>query len=337
MAQYFWDGATASDLTDWTERDPGSQWTVALSSSIMDWSPVGTTNAFAGMTYNTVGTSSAGMEIYARVRAGGTSGMPVGVLWLRASSDLQTGYYLSYQAGDARWDIRRIAGGADAQTLEYSPTYFTGTPPTISGGNWYKIRFRVEGTGGSHKLMAKIWNDGDGEPVGWNFDGSDRTTSVELTDGYVGVGNWGYAAPGDFSAIGIGTAGDSAPTEAVGASVVISDAGDETYQSGETGITITGTGFGASQGAGFVKISPTDDIADVSAVTQTVTSWADTSITFTAVKGSLSLDTSLYLFVENDSAESNASGHVVQFWDAGSPIVSYVRPIVFVKDTIIQY
>jgi hypothetical protein len=72
-------------------------------------------------------------------------------------------------------------------------------------------------------------------------------------------------------------------------------------------------------------------------VTQTVTSWSDTSITITAVKGSLALSTNLYLFVEENTGNSNASGHVVQFWDAGSPIVSYVRPIVFVTNTIIQY
>lgn len=97
-----------------------------------------------------------------------------------------------------------------------------------------------------------------------------------------------------------------------GAAPTITDAGDESYAAGETGITITGTNFGASQGSGSVKISPTDNVADSNAVTQTVTAWSDTSITFTCVRGSLALNTNLYLFVTSDGAYSNASGHVVQ-------------------------
>lgn len=104
---------------------------------------------------------------------------------------------------------------------------------------------------------------------------------------------------------------------AVSSTVTISDAGDEDYYSGETGITITGTAFGASQGAGFVKISPTDDIGDADAVTQTVTSWANTSIQFTAARGSLDALTTLYLFVQNDSSQSNAAGFPVQLHKRG--------------------
>lgn len=92
----------------------------------------------------------------------------------------------------------------------------------------------------------------------------------------------------------------------------VSDAGDEVFATGETAIPITGSGFGASQGSGTVYLSPTDDVDDVSRVEQTVTSWSDTAIAFTCVKGGLSAETNLYLFVVNDSAESNAAGYVVQ-------------------------
>jgi hypothetical protein len=71
---------------------------------------------------------------------------------------------------------------------------------------------------------------------------------------------------------------------------------------GQTGIVITGSAFGASQGTGSVVISPTLDQTSGSAVTQTVTAWGDTSITITAVRSALALGTQLYLFVKDNGA-----------------------------------
>jgi hypothetical protein len=63
----------------------------------------------------------------------------------------------------------------------------------------------------------------------------------------------------------------------------ITDAGTEVFADAQTGIVITGTNFGASQGVGAVKISPTNNVADGAAVTQTIENWSDTSITITAL------------------------------------------------------
>jgi hypothetical protein len=52
------------------------------------------------------------------------------------------------------------------------------------------------------------------------------------------------------------------------------------FDSGITGIVIAGSGFGASQGSSTLTIG---------GVTQTVTAWSDTSITFTSVRSSLSM------------------------------------------------
>ncbi|MDJ0789287.1 MAG: hypothetical protein QNK05_20980 [Myxococcota bacterium] len=110
---------------------------------------------------------------------------------------------------------------------------------------------------------------------------------------------------------------------ASGASTVsITDAGDELYKVGDA-VTITGADFEAVQGTGRVVISPADDINDVDAVAQTVTAWADTSVTIDAVRGSLAFGTQMYLFVENGSGNSNASGFLVQF-----------EPLVQVSDTL---
>lgn len=92
----------------------------------------------------------------------------------------------------------------------------------------------------------------------------------------------------------------------------ITDAGDEAFLESEASVTITGTGFGSSQGSGVVKLSPTDDVDDASAVSQTVNSWGDTSIEIAVVRGALPVFTDLYLFVTEDGGSSNAAGYVVQ-------------------------
>lgn len=98
-----------------------------------------------------------------------------------------------------------------------------------------------------------------------------------------------------------------------GSGLTISNADDETYYNGESGVTITGTTFGAAKGAGFVKISPTDNIADGSAVTQPTSAWGDTSITLSTLDlSSFSYFTNLYLFVQSNAGASNSSGVVVQ-------------------------
>lgn len=132
---------------------------------------------------------------------------------------------------------------------------------------------------------------------------------------YTVTPEWTIAAtgtPGNASGDGV-TDTASAPAGSaaeVSEGVSITNISDATLTHGQTGITITGTGFGASQGTGRVVISPTDNIADGGAIDQTVTAWGASSITFTAVLSSFSFGT-LYVFVENDGDESNASGEAV--------------------------
>ena len=102
-------------------------------------------------------------------------------------------------------------------------------------------------------------------------------------------------------------------TYTAGASAVAAIAGvsPSSFLDGQMSISITGTDFGAVEGT--VIISPTDDSTDVNAVTQTVTSWADTAIVFTAARSTLALATTLYLFVIPGTNDPNTSGYSVQF------------------------
>lgn len=109
-------------------------------------------------------------------------------------------------------------------------------------------------------------------------------------------------------------------TEAAG--VTVTSVTPSTMRGGQTGVAIVGTGFGASQGTGFVRICPSDDVNDVNGVNQTITGWGDTGITFNAVSGALSMTAGLYLFVRNDSAASNSSGFAVQF-DPAAALVAF--------------
>jgi hypothetical protein len=99
-------------------------------------------------------------------------------------------------------------------------------------------------------------------------------------------------------------------TDAGSLTATITDAGDEVYRTGDS-VTITGTNFGAVEGD--VYVSPTDNVADAAKVTQTVTAWADTSITFTAVRSTLATGSTLYLFVVPDTNDENADGYSVAF------------------------
>jgi len=82
---------------------------------------------------------------------------------------------------------------------------------------------------------------------------------------------------------------------------------DEDVYPGQTAATITGTNFEAVKGTGAVTASPTDNVSDTNAETQTTTSWADLSIDVTVTQGGLPFGAS-YLFVTNDGGEANALG-----------------------------
>jgi hypothetical protein len=164
-----------------------------------------------------------------------------------------------------------------------------------------------------HASGTQTINDAGGDSTlqyfGRNRDGS---SIVELEYFAIIVCRTEFLSGADMNSILADPLGTLVNTGAGGPA--ITSLSSSNYTNGQTGITITGTGFGASQGAGSVKISPTDNVADGGAVTQTITSWGDTSITFTAVRGSLSLLTNLYLFVTDNASASNANGSVVQFY-----------------------
>ena len=88
----------------------------------------------------------------------------------------------------------------------------------------------------------------------------------------------------------------------------ITDAGDEDFAPDETPITVTGTGFGASQGTGRVELNTASDGSGIS-VTQTIVSWSATSIAITITQGGHNYG-ALYLIVHNDDGQ-RSTGYAV--------------------------
>ena len=188
----------------------------------------------------------------------------------------------------------------------------SGSP--ISRLSDHTVAIKATTVGSDVQIQAWI----DGSPVTFEkTDNDTETPSTTFTDlaantPITAVGNPGflcYFFEGiDASNSGFDDWTDVEPGEPT--EVTITSISDATLTHGQTGVVIGGTTFGASQGTGRVVISPTDDIDDVNSVNQTITSWSDTSITFTADLDTFAFGT-LYVFVENDDDESNADGEAI--------------------------
>jgi len=170
------------------------------------------------------------------------------------------------------------------------------------------------------------------------FDGSSTTATMTVGGGTgltkflsVATGTYASAALGWLVQSSPGTSPPSTPTWTASAgsagalitvaikpasavAPTISSTSAATLSNGTTGYTITGTGFGASQGAGSVTIGTSSSVQATGAVTQTVTAWSDTSITFTAVRGALNYATNVYLYVVTNASLTNATGYTEQFY-----------------------
>ena len=272
---------------------------------------------FSGARY--IGSTTFSADHYSSVKIAQFTAAGAVAALARVSTDYDSAgqssrdFYFLLAAKSGLTTLGKVVNG----TAGYTPLV-SSSSPTWSVGD--RVEIEVEGT------TIRGLKNGVLITAGATYE----VTDTSLSSGNPGIGGYGgssYSLGKEWSA------GDLT----AGASVAITSVSDSTLTNGQTGITITGTGFGASQGAGFVTISPTDDVTDASAEEQTVTAWSDTSITFTAVRGSLAYNTTMYLFVEENGGESNASGEAVSFYDPAAGLAILPRRTMFVNDIIIQY
>lgn len=328
MAQRFYDFSEYSvgDLgTHWAiNRNATTQWTAkvytdggATGGKLVRLESNAGGSGFFTVRNTEIGSVAGDLEIVARFRslgaAGGagslTTGVPFGIGML-AVANTGKGYGPMPYGGNwygQYWN-------SDGQAWGNLGGPYTGSAVAVD--TWYWGRFGRSGT----TIRGKIWTGTAGdEPGGWQF----SATDTNIADLYAGLMSFYDDFEVDVFGIGTGS-GVSAPTSTPAPGVDITNAGDEVFENGES-ITITGSGFGASQGVGKVYISPSDDIADAGRVEQTVTAWADTSITITVARGGLSFLTNHYLFVKNNALESNAGGYSVQ-----------IEPKVYVRRALVD-
>lgn len=86
----------------------------------------------------------------------------------------------------------------------------------------------------------------------------------------------------------------------------ITDAEDEVFTVYETNIVVTGTAFGTNTGSAKLELGDSATYASATKVTQTIDTWADTSIQFDLVIGALDVE-SLYLYVTDSGGTTSAA------------------------------
>ncbi len=133
-------------------------------------------------------------------------------------------YLLSVSNGGFVTIYRVVAGVAsilasfDADGPNTSPWWFhTGgdvgpsfsiTPPN----EWLYARFRINGTGATVNLKARIWGDGQEEGADWNLDFNDTNAARITAVGWCGFGRSQHGNElTQYDYLGVGTNGDTAP------------------------------------------------------------------------------------------------------------------------------
>jgi len=189
-------------------------------------------------------------------------------------------------------EIRKVA--SDGTTT--SPASEAGI--TVSNGDVIKLRAEID-TPSAGTVTLRAYVNGTEEATGTD-------SSSPFTTGQPGiyvVGEGGSAD--DFVA---------ADSNGAAATPTISSVTPSTVTP-SSNLAIVGTNLGDGTGPSAVTISPADDVEDAGAVTATVGSgdWADELVETTGTPfptGTAHNDT-LYLFVTNDSGETNAAGYVL--------------------------
>jgi hypothetical protein len=211
-------------------------------------------------------------------------------------------------AGTGATDLKGYMWTADGTLVVSAETVGLAVTPIFMsfGGSDYNSNRHLAGLVGRGRVWDAVLSVADFEAEMFS---ESVVRSTDFNSGFIDASTLGVSpqASRTWSLSDTSTSSDTPP---VLTGCTITDAGDELYRAGDS-VTITGTNFGAVEGD--VYVSPTDDVTNAAKVAQTVTSWADTSITFTAVRSTLATGSTLYLFVVPDTNDENADGYSVAF------------------------
>lgn len=251
-----------------------------------------------------------------------TAAGQTGVIYFQTG---QNALYDDFLVEDLAGSVASLSSGTPSGTIGTQTTATIGATTNQTSGTLYVVVDSAGNLSGVTAAQVKAGQKASGSAaLAANSAAVSTSTPSAGVTGLTANTAYSYAivqnnTNGDSSLItGTFTTANVIPT-------ITSVGGDNSVFNGETSVIIVGTNFGASQGSGKVYLSPTDAVGNGSRVEQTVTAWADTSITISVVKGGLSLDTNVYGFVVNNAGNSNAAGKVCQINS---------RP--YVRDTLID-
>jgi hypothetical protein len=209
------------DAADWDER-----WNTTYgATTVADGTGLGLSemridhtgvSGWYGITWNDVNAST-DVEILAKgqtpITADGVGGNG---LALRASgaTGSESLYFLTIRPyNDLVMLERRIPSGT---------TQLATDALTIASNTWYWMRFRVNGTGATVSIKAKVWANGTSEPAGWNCADTIPTYGcIEYDDvsadritgaGWVGMGSYHSTGDDKWDYLSVGLNGATAPS-----------------------------------------------------------------------------------------------------------------------------
>jgi len=169
-------------------------------------------------------------ELLARWRISADVATNIPELFARASGSVgnETSYQLTTRS-TGNWEFYRYNTGsfnasgvtlnADGQGMPQTMFTSDRNPAHTHHalGLWQWARFRVNGTGATVTLQAKLWIDGINgvnEPKDWMMTWADTTGSRITAAGWVGIGRQGHTGTLEYDYFAVGTNGDAAPLNA---------------------------------------------------------------------------------------------------------------------------
>ena len=218
MTQYFVDDFQASDLTDFEQLSDNGAHTVTAGTFASKNCLIVSEN-YSGsisLAYTPAGTPT-NYEICALIRLGETASNERFGCGGNMTNGTTIDGYLGAPMADAVSFCRLDNQVRSLRSSEWSVRNNATT-------EWVWYRFRKSGT----DFKVRFWAEGDTEPATWSIETSDAGTV--LANGKVGLLSYASSDTSDYvAALGIGTNGDTAPTEAVVAGLTI-DSNDASMQ-----------------------------------------------------------------------------------------------------------
>lgn len=137
----------------------------------------------------------------------------------RASGSAGSETYYEFRCVSGAWNIRRTVSGGSVSLVsvnadvvsDYLVQTIGDTYTNTPADQWLWVRFRINGTGATVTLQAKIWPEGYREPDAWVLEYDDTSASRITSAGWCGFGKLSFSGTTYLDVFSVGTNGDTAP------------------------------------------------------------------------------------------------------------------------------